>query len=95
MKAKIITAFESELGEEKLAFVGAAMGRLGQAAISGVSRLGMSAGANSGLRQTVAGGLSRATTALGGRTNLNQAVGAGLTGVGLLGAGAAAHKLTS
>lgn len=83
--------------EMKVANIGTAitgaLSNLGGAAIRGGSRLAYGMSPQAG--KTVSGLVSRGTTALGGRKNLQTALGAGVAGVGLLGAGAAAHKLAT
>lgn len=77
------------------------LSRLGGSAIAGGMNLGRRLtpmlGQNAGraVTGTVANAATSGMRAMGGAENLRQAVGAGIAGAGLLGAGAAAHKLTS
>lgn len=84
------TGFDEEI---KTAFIGAAMTGLGRAAMGAGLAAGRAISPAAG--GAVARGIGRAATAVGGRANLATGLGAGLTGVGLLGAGAAAHKLAT
>jgi hypothetical protein len=83
----------ADRSSEKVAFVGGALTALGRGAMGAGLAAGRAISPAAG--GAVASGIGRAAAAVGGRKALQQGVGAGVAGLGLLGAGAAAHKLAT